>query len=190
MKQIAILSFLILLLAAGCGSDDDDGFFNRIAQIGRLDGWIINEVISDYGAKVNDAIDALTDEEIAADPRSREELRMQYAALIRTATVVDDCDRDDVLFFLDNGLMRIILGDDACGTEGDPNPLARFHDRTYSVNIDATEMSVRANTGVFLGLYELDELNSGVFSFETEASVADSIFTNLTYNIRYELIPN
>lgn len=190
MKQLTLLALLLVCLAPGCADDDDDTLFNRIALIGRADGWRLGEVVSDMDQVVNGAIDALTEEELADDPRDRDELRLQYAPIIRTATQVNDCDRDDVLFFVENGVLRIIQGDVPCGSGGDPNPLARFNNRTYTTDAQATEILIRATSGELLGTYDIEMLNDDLFAFEREVTVADSVFTDVRYSIRYELVPN
>lgn len=192
MKQLSLLAFLLVLLVSACGDDDDDGdlLFDRIARIGRADGWRLASVDSDFDARVNAAIDGLTDEQIAADTRTRDDLRQQYSPFIRAATTVDECDRDDILFFVQNGAMRIIGGDVECPVGGDPSPILRFNDRTYTTDGTASELTVRASSGELTGVYEIFDLTDEQFNFGTEVEVQDSIFTDLTYSIRYNLVAN
>ena len=63
MKQLSLLSLLFVLFLTSACVDDDGG--NPIAFIGRADGWVIDNVDTDFGAKATAAINALTDEEIA-----------------------------------------------------------------------------------------------------------------------------
>lgn len=187
MKQFILFALLVVILATGC---DDDDMLNPIAQIGRADGWKISSIDSDMEAKVDAALAAVTDAQIDADPRSREALEMEYEERVSTTTVVDDCDRDDLFFFVSNGTMRLILDGVTCAADGDPNPLSGYSDRSFSLNNDASEITIRSAGGAFLDRFSILEVSQNTFVFEGERTIADSIFTDLTYQIRYDLIAN
>lgn len=185
MKNFALLALLILFLSSGC---DDDDMINPISQIGRADGWRISSISSDMETQVNAALAGLTDADIDADPRSREALEAEYAERVSTTTIVDDCDRDDLFFFVSTGIMRLILQGETCAADGDPHPLSAYNDRTYSLNNDASEITIRSAGGAFLDRFSVTEVTANTLSFEGERTVGDSIFTDLTYQIRYDLI--
>lgn len=185
MKQFTLCALLVLALATGC---DDDDMINPIAQIGRADGWQLSAISSDMETNVNAALEALTDAEIDADPRSREVLEAEYADRVSTTTVIDDCDRDDAFFFVATGIMRLILQGETCPADGDPHPLSTYNDRTFSVNSDASEITIRSGGGEFLDRFSILEITANTFSFGGQRTIGDSIFTDLTYQIRYDLI--
>lgn len=186
MKRFTLFASLLVLFSLGCG---EDSTINPISQIGRADGWKISAITSDMEQKVDAAIAALTDEQINADPRSREELEQEYEERISTTTIVDECDRDDVFFFVSNGTMRLILLGANCPADGFSHPLFVFNDRTYSVNNDASEVTIRSSGGVFLDRFNVVEISENSFILEGPRSISDTIFTDLTYQIRYDLIP-
>lgn len=187
MKRFIPFAAFLVLFALGC---DDDTTINPISQIGRADGWRLSSISSDVEEKVDAAIAGLSDEQIDADPRSREAIEQEYEERVRTLTVIDDCDRDDAFFFVSSGIMRLILQGVSCPEDGDPNPLSAYNDRTYSLNNDATELTVRSSGGVFLDRFNIVEVNGSNLVFEGPRTIADSLFTDLSYQIRYDLIPN
>lgn len=188
MKQLSLLSLLFVLFLTSACVDDDGG--NPIAFIGRADGWVIDNVDTDFGTKATAAINALTDEEIADDPRTRDAIVADYETRARTASQVDDCDRDDILFFVQNGVMRIILGNVPCAEDGDASPLAVFNDKIYSSNTDASEITIREPNGQFIDRFTVLELTEDRFTIETQRTVPDSLLSDLNYMIQYNMIAN
>lgn len=187
MKRYSLLAFLFIFLSFGCQDEEE---INPIAQIGRADGWRLSAIDSDVEEKVTAAIAALTDEQIEADPRSREFLEQEYEDRVRALTTIDDCDRDDVFFFISNGTMRLILQGETCPTDGDPNPLSTYSDRSYSLNNDASELTIRSSGGAFLDRFDILEISRSNLILEGSRTVSDSIFTDLSYQIRYDLMAN
>lgn len=184
MKQLFFFLLPLLFLAAACGDDDDlDPIFN----IGRADGWQVTLVDSDFAEKADAAIAAVSEADLQAANRTREELESTYAVFVARETLVEDCDRDDILFFLENGQMRIIKEGAVCPGPGDPNVLIGFNDNFFSTNLAATELTIRDVNDVLLAEYVIEELNSEVFRLGTNRMAPDSLLGNFTYNVTYSL---
>ncbi len=187
MKQLFFLLTIVLFISS-CG--DDDGGLGRITFIGRDAGWVIASINSDLGEKSSAAVAATSDEDIATTGQTRAEVEQQFMDLTSTETSVDNCDRDDVLFFLDNGQMRIIQGADACPEDGDPTVLMGFHDNFYSSDLEATMLTVRSDDGVELGTYTVEELNANTFSLRTTRAFSNLLVGSFTYEVSYTLEAN
>lgn len=187
MKQfLFLLSFVFLI--ASCG--DDDGGLGRITFIGIPGGWVIASVESDLGAKSSAAVASTTDENINMANLTRAELEQRFQDLTDEETGVDDCDRDDILFFLDNGQMRIIKGVVTCPGVDDPTILMGFNDNFYSTDLGATMMTVRSADDVGLGVYTIEELDANNFRLTTTKSYSDLLVGSFTYEITYSMRAN
>ncbi|MEM6770859.1 MAG: hypothetical protein AAF597_09770 [Bacteroidota bacterium] len=187
MKRITLLAACFVFLSLGCGGDME---VNPIAQIGRADGWLLASITSDMETQVDAAIAALTDEQIDNDPRSRENIEAEYETAVRRTTVVDACDQDDLFFFFNTGVFRLISSGVACAAGSDANPLSEYQDLSYSVNSEATELTIRTNGGVFRDRFTFVEITPDRLVFEGPRVIRDSLFNDLTYQIRYDLIAN
>jgi hypothetical protein len=186
MKQFTLLLFGLFLLSSGCGGDDD----NRLTLIGRADGWRVASVSSDLESLADAAIAALTEEQLSTDSRTRADIQQQYDLRIARETQVDDCDKDEILFFIENGQMRIIRGNVPCPEPGDPNVLVGFNDNFYQSDFDATQLVFRTSGGDQLATYEVLELTSSIFRLQTERTVIDSLVPTLVYQVAYTLEAN
>lgn len=170
-----------------CGSDDD---VNPISFIGRDFGWAIESVTSDFQERADAAIAALTDEEIAAAGRTRAEITETFNTIVDRETNVDDCDRDDGLFFVDNGEIRVLKGDVMCPEAGDPSVLDPFNNLNYVTNADATMMMVRFPGGALQSTYTIVELRDGLLELEQRRTVTDTLVGSVAYDISYRLTGN
>ncbi len=186
MKQF-YFGFLVLLLSAACGDDDD---INPISFIGNDNGWIIESVVSDFQAQADAAIAALTEAQLMNAGRTRAEIQEQFDALIATQTGVEACDLDDILFFVENGEMRIIKGNVDCPEPGNPTVLAPFNQNNYTTNADATLMTVRRSDGLTLGVYTIVELTADVMQLDQRRSVTDTLVGVVAYDFSYRLQSN
>jgi hypothetical protein len=192
MKQFPslLITFSLLLAALSfstCGSDDD---VSPITYIGRPTGWVIESVTSDFQQQADAAIAALTDEEIAAAGRTRAEIIEGFNTIIARETSFDDCDRDDGLFFVDNGEVRILQGDVICPGVGDPSVLAPFDNKNYITNAAGTEMTIRFPGGMVQSRYNMPVLMDGLMELEQQRTVSDTLVGDVRYDINYRLIGN
>lgn len=188
MKQFFLCSSIFALsLGFGCVSDDD---FNPISFIGREAGWVIETINSDFQVQADAAIAALTDEQISAAGLTRAELTASYNARVASLTQVDDCDRDDVLFFLDDGQMRIIKGSITCMGAGDPTVLASFNNNVYSTDSGATRMTIRRPDGTIIHNYSINSLTPERMQLDERRTVADTLVGDIIYDLSYLLMPD
>ncbi|WP_273445335.1 hypothetical protein [Neolewinella agarilytica] len=188
MKQFFFLLTIVLFITS-CGGDDD-GDLGRITFIGRDAGWVIASINSDLGEKSSAAVAATSDEDIAMTGQTRAEVEQQFIDLTLAETSVDNCDRDDVLFFLDNGQMRIIQGAEVCPEAGDPTVLMGFNDNFYSSDLGATMLVIRSDDGVELETYTVEELNASTFSLRTTRTFSNLLVGSFTYEVSYTLQAN
>lgn len=188
MKQFILFALIAAaFISTGCGSDDD---FNPISFIGREAGWIIETINSDFQVQADAAIAALTDEQLSAAGRTRAELTASFNARVATQTQVEDCDRDDILFFLESGQMSILRGSVTCPEAGDPTVLAPFNNNTYTTNAAATRMTVRRLDGTIIHNYSITSLTPERMQLEERRTVADTLVGEVVYDISYGLVPN
>lgn len=188
MKQFLLYaSMFVLLLGFGCGSDDD---FNPVTFIGREDGWVVNAVNSDFQVQADAAIAALTDEQLSAAGLTRAELTATYDARVATQTEVMDCDRDDVLYFLGNGEMRIIKGSVTCPETGDPTVLASFNNNNFTTDASATRIVVRRPNGGTIHTYAISILTVDQMQLDERRTITDTLVGEIVYDLSYVLIPN
>lgn len=187
MKQFLFLLSLLFLIAS-CG--DDDGGLGRITFIGIPNGWVIASVESDLGAKSSAAVAAVSEEDLSMANTTRGELEQRFQNLTNEETGVDDCDRDDVLFFLENSQMRIIKGMVTCPGAGDPTVLMDFNDNFYSSDLQATRMNVRSPDDVELGVYTIEELDANNFRLSTTKTYSDLLVGSFTYELTYIMRAN
>lgn len=184
MKQSYLLLLLTVLLIAACGNDDS---INPISFIGNDNGWVIESVTSDYQVQADAAIAALTEEALMMAGRTRAEVQAQFDASIATQTNVEDCDRDDLLFFVDNGEMRVIKGNVICAEPGDPTVLAIFNQNNYSTNADATRMTIRRSDGSTVGVYDITELTADIMQLDQRRTVTDTLVGPVEYDFQFRL---
>jgi len=186
MKQLLFL-FSVLILVASCGEDDDG--LGRITFIGRADGWKIVSINSNLESSSAAALADLTDAELAAANQTREEVAERLGTVTEEQTAVDDCDRDDIIFFLENGQMRIIRGGVTC-PGGDLTVLEDFNDNFFSTDLAATELKIRNPDGVDQFMFSINELTADSFVFSGTRIYVDGLVGAVNYEIAYTLEAN
>jgi hypothetical protein len=192
MKRFPFLfiTFSLLLAAlsfSSCGDDDD---VNPISFIGRPVGWSLESVTSNFQQQADAAIAAITDEEIAAAGRTRAEITETFNTIIARETNFDDCDRDDGLYFVDNGEVRVLQGDVICPEPGDPSVMASFDGNNYITNAAGTEMTIRFPGGTIQSRYNIPVLMDGLMELEQQRTVSDTLVGDVEYDINYRLLGN
>lgn len=185
MKQFYILSVLVLFFASGCLEDPE---ISPISRIGRPQGWFVNAVVSNFDTQVAAAIASTDDASFSAADTTRAGVTAIYEARIAAITQVEACDRDDIIFFLQEGPIRIIQMLEQCPEAGDPTVLARFQDRTWSTDGTATILRIR-NGGVNQAVYEVLEITDQDFRIRDTREVVDTLIGTFTYDIEYQMKP-
>ncbi|MEL6846286.1 MAG: hypothetical protein AAFP02_24020 [Bacteroidota bacterium] len=190
MRQLfTLLVVAAALLYTGC--TDNTGELGPITNIGRENGWIISSASSTLLTEATTRIANLTDQEISDAGETRENLMATYAAEADTQAEVNDCDRDDVLFFLENGAMRIIQGDMACPELGDPTVLSPFNDNFYVTDLEGTFMVVRTEDGTLVDEYTIVTITANQFVVTAARELRlDNLVGAFNFTTTYEMIPN
>ncbi|MBC6995185.1 hypothetical protein QWY85_05650 [Neolewinella lacunae] len=187
MNKYFFVFALLVLGLSNCGEPDTIG---RVSFIGRADGWRADAVESNLESLAASAIAQLSDAQIAATGRTRESIQAQYDLRVTRETMVEDCDRDDLIFFLDNGQMRIIFGNVGCPDPQDPGILAGFNDNFYRADLDATRFELLRPDQSLIANFEVLELTENVFRLETTRTVTDSLVGTINYDWALRLVAN
>jgi hypothetical protein len=190
MRQLfTIMAVAAVIFHSGC--TDNTGELGPITNIGRENGWIISSASTTLASVAEGRIANLTDQEISDAGETRENLRATYIAEAEAEAGVDDCDRDDVLFFLENGAMSIISGDVECPELGDPTVLAPFNGNFYVADFAGTSMVVRTEDGTLVDNYTIVTINENQFILTTSRELRlDNLVGAFNYTTTYEMIPN
>lgn len=190
MRQLfTLLVVTVIVLSTGC--TDNTGELGPITNIGRENGWIIGAASTTLEMEAAARIAALTDQEISDAGETRENLLQTYAAEAATEAGVDDCDQDDVLFFLENGAMRIIQGELQCPEPGDPTVLSPFNDNFFVTDFAGTSMVVRTEEGALVDEYTILTINGDQFVVTTSRELRlDNLVGAFNYSTTYEMTPN
>lgn len=184
-RPFLLLTFLVLCLTVGC--DDDDGL-SPITNIGRVDGWRVHLIFSDFATQAEDAIANVSDAALAAADTTRSEISAAYAARVAQVTDVDDCDRDDVVIFSTDGATGVVQGGVTCPGTGDPTVLFPFRGLNFATDADATELRLRNAQGQTVSTYEIRTLTGDRFILGQRRTVVDTLLGDFTYDIEYQLI--
>lgn len=169
------------LLTSACLDDDDQG---PITSIGRADGWFIESVTTDFQERFEDALAAVDDGTLAAADTTREAISDAYARDIAEVDV-DDCDRDDALFFLGDGQFTIIFGPNDC--PDNLNTLSFFVGQRYATDLAGTSLRLRNTDGMLLATYDIETINGDEFIFSRTVTVIDTLLGDFNYEVEYEL---
>ena len=183
MKQFFLsLMALTILTFSACGDDDD---VNPIIFIGAVDGWMIESVTSDFQARADAAVAAVTDEALAAAGRTRAEVTEDFNQRVADATQVEDCDQDDGLFFSADGATQLLRRFTVC-PDGDLNVLDRFHARAYALTADAASLTFRDASGSNPDTYAVEELTATKLRISQVRTLEDSLVGTFMYDIEYD----
>ncbi|MTB51073.1 hypothetical protein [Lewinella sp. W8] len=190
MRQLfLLLAAAAVIFHSGCTDNTDE--LGPITNIGRENGWVISSASTTLETVADGRIANLTDQEISDAGETRENLQQTYAARAAAQAGVDDCDRDDVLFFLENGAMRIIQGDMQCPEPGDPTVLSPFNDNFYVTDLDGTFMVVRNEEGTLIDEYTIVSISGTQFVVTATRELRlDNLVGAFNYTTTYEMIPN
>ena len=184
MKQFFLLTLaLTITLFSACGDDDN---VNPIVFIGNPDGWMIQTVTSDFQARADAAIAAVTDQELIDAGLTRTEVTDIYNTRVADATQVEPCDQDDGLFFSADGATQLLRRFTFC-PDGDLNVLDGFHARAYSLNGNATMITFRDVDGSNADVYTIEELSATSLGMSQTRTVTDTLLGTFMYDIDYEL---
>ena len=177
-------AFALLVLGTACVGDDDDDL-PAITRIGRADGWFVDAINSDYRAAFEQQLASVSDQALAERDTSRAGITAATLPRIEQATSVDDCDRDDTIFFLGNGAISVIEGAVACPA-GEPSITDFFDGNVFSTDFAGTEFRLRRSDGTLVGDFAITRLDDS-FVFRRTVSVQDSVIGGYAYDLEFVL---
>ncbi|NJB85353.1 hypothetical protein GGR26_001098 [Lewinella marina] len=185
MKSNLSLFFLLFILLLTTACQDDDAPVAPVNQLSRFDGWQLVSVESDFAERVTAAVTALPDSTVEKSGLTREEIRGNYDVRIAAVTGVEDCERDDVLFF-DAGWVVLIKNGADCPENSPPHVLAGFDLKRYSTDFSVTRLTLTDDARSESSEYEVVELDDERLVVRQSRRVENNlILPSFSYTITY-----
>ncbi|WP_116124413.1 hypothetical protein [Lewinella sp. IMCC34183] len=173
----------VLLTAASCQKDTEP--VSPINQLSRFDGWQIVTVESNIAAAADSTVAALPDSTVAQSGRTREEIRESLNPAIRGLTGVDDCERDDALFF-ESGVVAYGVAGTACDSTSLPHVLTPFNRMRYATDIDVTTLTIISQDETERTPYNVERINGEELVIQRQRRMAENLLVPAyPYNITY-----
>ncbi|THH41474.1 hypothetical protein [Neolewinella litorea] len=183
MKNFFLTGLILLVLLAACG--EDDAPLLPINQLSRFDGWQIVSVESDFAARVDEAVMALPDSTVDSSGLTREEIRGNYDDRIAAVTAIEDCERDDVLFF-DGGLVVLVKDGADCPENSPPHVLDVFDLKRYSSDLSVTRLTLSDQANTESTEYEVVEVSEELLVLRQDRTVENNlILPPFSYTVTY-----
>lgn len=156
MRFIYLLLLATVLFSPACG-DDDDGTGTSVVLLGRFEGWQLAQIGSNLEASLSDAIGTIPDSTLAAYDTTRQQLLDASAAFVEATVGLQPCEQDDVVFF-DNGIVAYGQDGEPCPANSGPSVLMPFDTKTYSTDLQVTDLTITDPATQTNSVYRVDLL--------------------------------